>query len=128
MSFWMKLGLEINDLGCFKESCKKHDVTFEENQNRDFRWQGHKVAAFLKNKNEGHVTAYLVEDGGGFKLMLDNDAGYSYLTRRLGQNGGKLTKDYSVSVIKKQVSNSGGFVNSEIEQPDGSVLLRVSTM
>jgi len=128
MSFWMKLGLQINDLSCFRESCKRNNVNFTENTEKNARWQGYEIAAFLRNKDESRITAYLVKDGGGFRLMLDNDANYSSLTRRLGENGGRLTRDYSVDVIKKQVNASGGMVNMVTEQPDGSMLLRVSTM
>ena len=128
MSFWLKLGLEINDLTVFKESCKINNVRYEQNEDSNFQFRGAPVEATLFNAQDRNLSAYLTREGGGYKLHLDNDANYNNLTHSVGRNGGKLTQDYSVNVIRKQVRQSGGMVNMVTEQPDGSMLMRVSTM
>jgi len=128
MSFWMKLGMEINDLAVFKNSCKEHDVEYQENKDPNFSFHGAPVEATLRIKGSRNNGAYLTREGGGFKMHMDNNTNYSDFSRTVGRNGGKLTRDYSVGVIKKQVGASGGMINSALEQPDGSILLRVATM
>lgn len=92
--------------------------------------QGKRVIARLRDtQNRGYAReSFLVEEGGAFKLMWDNDQNYSSMSKRLGANGGLLTRDYTTEVIKKVSNSNGGFVMSEEQCPDGSVLLRVGTM
>ena len=129
MSFWLRCGLVISDLEMFKQSCKKNGVEYRVNEDSNLEMQGMKVHAFLQDTVPGGPSyrrnATLVRDGGGYKLIIDNDARYSSLTNRLGQNGGRLTRDYAENVVKKNVVMSGGMVQSTQEQPDGSVLIRV---
>lgn len=127
MSFWTKIGVKITDLTCFKESCRQHGIRFEENQDEKFHMQGFKVHATLHDE-KGYSKGYLVESGGAFKMVVDNDRQYSTITKRLGANGGKLCRDYTKSVVSKGVRANGGFINSVTENPDGSVLMRVSAM
>jgi len=128
MSFWMKLGIEISDLAVFKNTCRNQDIEYHANQDSNFKFRGAPVEATLSLKGVSGVGAYLTREGGGFKLHMDNDTNYSRFSNKIGANGGRLTRDYSVGVIKKQVGASGGMVNMVTEQPDGSMLMRVSTM
>ena len=129
MSFWMKMGLTISDLTCFKQSCKKNGIDYVLNEDENLYMQGMKVHAILNDTVPGGPSysrsGFLVRDGGGYKVIIDNDPNYSSITNRLGKNGGLLTRNYAEAVVKKNVAMSGGFVQSTQEQPDGSVLLRV---
>ncbi len=132
MSFWMRVGVKIEDLECFKQSCRQNSVRFDENQDTNFKMQGFAVHATLtdtKVNERGRMnTGYLVKDGGGFKVIVDNDPHYSSLTKRLGKNGGKLTRDYTSGVISKGVVRGGGMINSVKEQPDGSVVIKATAL
>jgi len=130
MSFWSRVGVQINDLSCFKASCDQHDIEFEQCKDPDFKQAGYKVYAFLKDKSRGRrgYDGYLVEDGGGFKMIVDNDPNYSMITRRLGRNGGKLGRDYTKGVITKGVRKSGKMVDWAREQDDGSIVMKVSSL
>lgn len=123
MSFWAKIGMVINDLGCFRASCQKHGIEYTHNEDQNFKQQGLLVQATLRD-TEGGSTAYLVQDGGGYRVIVDNDPNYSSITRRLGRNGGKLTRDYTVNVAEKQVSSAGGYITSCEEQPDGGMIVK----
>ena len=125
MSFWAKLGVTIQDIGCFKLSCEKHGIRYEENQDKNFKQQGLPVHATLTD-TQGRNQAYLVRDGGGFKVVVDNDPNYSSITQRLGRNGGKLTRDYAAEVVYKGAMNAGGMINSTTENKDGSVVIRMT--
>lgn len=132
MSFWMRLGLAITDIEIFKNMCERYDVEYEECQDPNFWMQGDKVHAILTDRQnrgvQGRNKAYLVQSGGAFKLVMDNDVNYSSIARRVGRNGGKMTRDYAAGVIKKQVRMAGGMVLSQNEQPDGSIVMKASTM
>lgn len=125
MSFWLRLGLSINDLSCFKTLCDRHGVNYQENEDKGFRFQGREVIATLQDRQTG-ACWYLCKDGGSCKLFVDNDRGYNQLTQRLGQNGGMLTRDYTWEIRKSQITASGGMVTQETEEADGSVVLKVS--
>ena len=124
MSFWARVGVKISDLECFKQSCRQNDILYEANEDRNFFMGDGRVIATLRDQ-QGPSQAYLIEKGGAIQLYLDTDARYSSITRRLGRNGGRLTRDYTAEVLKKQVVRGGGFINKTEEQPDGSLLLKV---
>lgn len=129
MSFWVKSGIKINDLEVFKSQCQKWQVSYEINQDANFKWQGFPVHATLTDQVDIHGyqrNGFLVREGGGYKLMVDNDPKYSTLTARLGANGGKMCRDYATEVFKNQVSNAGGFIDYSREMDDGSVVMKVS--
>jgi hypothetical protein len=126
MSFWMKLGLTITDLTVFKTQCQRHNVTYQENKDPNFMMNGSPVEAVLLDGRGQGRSAYLVRDKGAFRLVWDNDRNYSPLAKRLGANGGKLTRDYTVDMVKKNAANSGGMILNTTENADGSVLLRVA--
>ncbi len=131
MSFWSRLGIAIQDLECFKASCAEHDVSYEENQDANFKMQGMPVHATLKDlKAEGYGSnsAYLVRDGGAYKIVVDNDVNWSTFSRRLGTNGGKVARDYTKGVVMKGVKRNGGMINLVQEQPDGSIIMKVSAL
>ncbi len=129
MSFWTRLGVKITDLGCFKASCQEHGVEYTLNEDPNFMMQGLPVHATLRDTQGGSGReAYLVREGGGYKMVIDNDQSYSSLSKRLGQNGGRLTRDYARNVIDKNICNSGGIVNSVEEQADGSLIVRASKL
>ena len=124
MSFWAKIkGVQIQDLSVFQRVCEKHDITYEQNQDVNFKMNNYRVHAVLSDRR-GSSRAYVVNDGGGFRLVIDNDANYSSLSRRLGTNGGRLTRDYTSEFIQQGVRRKGGSVTT-MEQPDGSLVLRV---
>lgn len=124
MSFWARVGVKISDLECFKQSCRQNDIIYQENADADFQMGNGRVIATLTDQ-KGPSQAYLIEKEGAIQLYLDTDARYSSITKRLGGNGGRLTRDYTAEVLKKQVVRGGGFVNKTTEQPDGSLLLKV---
>jgi hypothetical protein len=132
MSFWAKLGLKILDLECFMKACADHDVEYKKNEDVNYKWQGNPVEAVLTDKKAGSHSygsnAYLVRADGAYKLMIDNDAHYSTITARVGSNGGKITRDYTKAVIEKGVRRNGGMVNFVNEQPDGSIIMKISSM
>lgn len=122
--------MSIQDLECFKAACEQHDVDYATNEDENFKWQGLPVQATLTDRKTGagyRNQAYLVRSEGAFKLMIDNDANYSSITARVGKNGGKITRDYTTSVITKGVRRNGGLINLVAEQPDGSILLKISS-
>ena len=129
MSFWAKVGVVISDLGCFKNSCNQHDVEYVENTDPAFKMQGFEVHATLRDKGRGQGfrrDAFLVRGGGGFRLLIDNDPHYSSLTNRLGRNGGKLTRDYTKEFVARGIRRKGRRIRRVIENPDGSLVLKVA--
>lgn len=126
MSFWQKLGVTISDLECFKESCRQNGVEYkEEKEGSKQTSRGLPVHATLSVKGSGRNSAFLVREGGAFKVVMDNDTGYSAFSRHVGANGGKLTRDYAVGVVTKGAKRNGAFVSSTQEQPDGSVIIKM---
>ncbi len=125
MSFWSRVGVKIQDLECFKQSCRQHDILYEENQDENFQTGGGKVVATLKDQ-KGGSTAYLIQKGGAIQLYMDTDPRYSSITKRLGRNGGKLTRDYTAGVLRKNIKRSGGMINKVEEQADGSLVVRAN--
>jgi len=131
LSFWARLGLSIGDLTVMREMCRRHGVEYIENQDPNFTMNGGRVVATLRDMvGHGGVRrdAFIVSLQGTHKLVWDNDQNYSSLSKRLGRNGGDLTRDYTTEVIKKESVANGGFIMSEEREPDGSVLLRVGVM
>jgi len=127
MSFWAKCTTKITDLTCFKESCRQNDVTYEDVSKSGMQRNGCTVQAVIRD-NKGRSSAYLLRDQGAFRLMIDSDANYSSITKRLGKNGGRLTRDYAVGAITKNVRQSNAMINSISEQPDGSMVIRISAV
>ena len=129
MSFWAKCGVTINDLECFRQSCRQNGVTFELNEDPNFTWQGSPVYALLHDTISGKTRqGFLLREGGAFKLAMDTDASYSQLTKRLGKGGGILCRDYTQGVVEKGVRDAGGMVNSVVEQADGSIVMRIAAL
>jgi hypothetical protein len=126
MSFWAKFGLNITNLEVFKANCEKHQVTYQECQDPNFMFSGEKVIATLLDRGQNYGQAYLVESGGGIKLTWENDPHYNQLCGRLGQNGGKLTRDYSTDMIRRNIQANGGLVTSQQELADGSIVLKAA--
>jgi hypothetical protein len=125
MSFWARVGVKITDLECFKSSCGTHDIEYIENTDRNFRMGGNEVVATLVDKKASHANqAYLVRKMGAIQIYMDTDARYSSINKRLGRNGGKLGRDYSQNVVRKEIMQAGGMVTSVQEQPDGSLILK----
>lgn len=111
--------------------CQRHGVEYIENQDPNFMHQGSRVVATLKDTSAGggfSRDAFIIAVQGSHKLVWDNDRNYSSLSRRLGANGGDLTRDYTTEVIRNESVANGGFIMSEEHEPDGSVLLRVGVM
>lgn len=127
MSFWAKVGVKITDLAIFKQVCKKHGIDYHVNEDNSLTWQGHSVQAVLRD-TKGGSTGFLVREGGAYRLALDTDRHYSSITSRLGHNGGVLMRDYSVGIVRNGITASGGMVLDSQEQPDGSIVLKASSM
>ena len=128
MSNWAKLGITINDLSCFKASCSQNGVEYIKNEDANYHHNGMPVEAILKDLHpQGRAgrDGYLVRADGAFKVVVDNDPNYSSITRRLGRNGGRLTRDYTTEKIRKNVAAAGGMINSMNEADDGSVVVRI---
>lgn len=131
MSFWSRLGLSIGDLTVFQNMCQRHGVEYIANPDQNFTMQGGRVVATLRDTRGGggySRDAYIIALQGSHKLVWDNDQNYSTLSRRLGQNGGDLTRDYTTEVIRNESVANGGFIMSQEMEADGSVLLRVGVM
>lgn len=132
MSFWNRMKMEIKDLEAFQKSCADHNIRYEENKDENLRIQGDPVVAVLHDETPGNVrystAAYLVQTKDGMQISMDTHVGYGSIATRLGADGGKLTRDYSVNVIEKGVLRSGGMVQSREEAPDGSVVLKISAV
>jgi len=126
MSQWAKVGVAITDLDCFKRSCERKDVLYELAP-AGMMWDRYQVHALLKDKIGGSI-AYLIKDGGGFRVALDTDAYYSTLTKRLGPNGGRLTRDYAEEAVRLGARNAGAMVTMYNEQPDGSVVMKIAAV
>lgn len=129
--------MEIKDLEKFKAACEQHNVSYKENTDAHFTMSGSRVKGILtdmaptsQGRWGGGGNAYLVETEkpGVYKLSIDNDVYYSTLSARLGKNGGKLTRDYTTSVVLDGVRKQGGMLLGQQEQPDGSVILKVSAV
>jgi len=126
MSFWMKAGVAITDFEVFKTACEKYGIQMTELNEKDAPViAGCKASHDLYDPQSGGHW-YLTKQGGGFRLVMDNDSYYNPLTRRLGQNGGKLMRDYAVGAVRKGVARSGGMVNLCQERPDGSIVMKIS--
>ncbi len=127
MSFWAKCTTKIQDLGCFKESCRQNDCRYENVSDQGMMQQNCPVQAIVHD-NSGRSQGYLVKDSGAFRFIVDSDAHYSSLTKRLGKNGGKLTRDYAVGAITKNARAGGGMISSITEQSDGSMVIKISAV
>jgi len=124
-----KVETRINDLSCFKATCKKHNVDYVENQDKNFHMKGFPVVATLQDLAPvgGYMkTAYVVEQEGVLALCWDNDQNYASLSNRLGKDGGILMRDYASGIIQRGVSMSGGMINSQEVLQDGSLVLKVA--
>lgn len=130
ISFWTQIATVITDLECFKQSCKKYNVEYVKNEDSSFKQGGLEVHAILTDKSNTtsgyRRDAFLCKDGGAFRIVMDNDINYSSLSARLGKNGGKLVRDYTVDVLTKNVRKTGGMVTKCKEQEDGSIVMRVA--
>jgi len=130
MSFWTRIGVKITDIECFKQACRQHNIEYQENTDENFRWQGNRVVATLKDlgqnaSNYYSSQAFLVESDGALKVAMDTHRQYSSIVDRIGT---KLTRDYTKNVVEKGVRRAGGMVNSVQEQPDGSVIVRITAV
>jgi len=124
MSRWAKLGVTITDLAALEQVCKKYNLTYvAQPQGQD---TGSAVA--ILRDNESSSVAHVVRDGktGVYLISMDVDAHYSPLARRIGADGGKMARDYSVAVVKKNASKMGGFVTSCKELADGSIVMKIA--
>ena len=127
MSFWTLVGVTIQDLNCLKASCKEHEIDYNTNEDKNFKWRGDPVEAVLRD-TKSKSCWFLVRKDGALQITTDNDMTYNKLSGRVGKNGGKVTRDYTREVIKKGVSRNGGMVNSVEEQADGSVIMKIAAM
>ena len=127
MSFWASLGVTIQDLGCFREACKQNGIEYTENEDERFQYQGLTVVAMLRDMH-GSGNGYVVEEKGALRVKMDIDPHYNSIIRRLGRGGGKLGRDYSEMVIRKEARRRGGMVTRTTEDKDGwrTVYVRVA--
>ena len=85
---------------------------------------GMKVHAVLTDR-QGGSRAYLCLDGGGYRVVMDQDPNYSSIAKRCGT---KLTRDYAVNAVRKGISRSNGIINGVTENADGSVTIRAAAV
>jgi len=134
MSFWARCGVSIYNLELFKRTCEQYDIDYEEVKDPNFYSQfGHQVHAVLTDrKGRGQYGShqwFLVREGGGFKVVADQDPRYNSISNRVCRGGRNLVmRDYAKGVIVDGVAQSGGMVNSLEEKPDGTVLMRINQM
>jgi len=119
MSFWMKSGVVIEDLECFKITCEKLGVSLEENTELAKRSRsGNDVKYTLRDPAGG--TACLVHYKGGFRLEGDTD---SSLLRRL-RGGQEITRSYAEETIRKFARSNRMSITGRKVQEDGRIVLR----
>ena len=127
MSFMSCIQTKIKDLSVFKEACKTHQITAKE-ASGEFR--GKKIALELADDLGGSNLnkTYVVhgEEKGEYNLMIDTHANYSSITKRVGQNGGTLLRDYAVGTIRKQALKTGGMLLSNKVNQDQSVTIDIA--
>lgn len=117
---------QIKDLNIFKQVCKEHDVNAIEATGSI---SNKKIALELtdaqsNNNNQAHVVHG--KESGTYHMLVDNDVGYSSISKRLGTNGGVLMRDYAVEALKAQSKNSGGMLISRKVNADQSVTLQMA--
>lgn len=129
MSFLVTQKTIITNLRYFQTACKKNQVMYNQGKEGEIR-NGLPVEARLIDQvpSEGQnlYPGFLVRGKEGFQLMIDSDANYSSLTRRLGPNGGKLMRDYAQEFIEQEMTAQGGCLSEAIEQEDGGIILKVT--
>lgn len=116
-----------------KAACEKNNIGYERVEPGTLKNAGYEVHAILRDLSDGAAgmyssTAQVVKDGGAFRLMMDNDTKYSSIAKRCGKNGGTITRDYTLSAVEKGVRRSGGLINMVQEQPDGSIIVKISSV
>lgn len=118
MSFMATVKTEIQDLQLFREICEQNQVDFQETS----------TGALLTDQvgRASRTTAELVQAETGYSLVWDNDPSYCSLSRRFGQNGGKLLQGYSEAFITRGLTQQGGMITSREERANGEILLRVA--
>jgi hypothetical protein len=117
---------QIKDLNIFKTVCKQHDVNAIEATGSI---SGRKIALELKDtKSSNYNQAHVVhgKESGTYHMMIDNDTGYSSISKRLGTNGGLIMRDYAVEALKAQSQNSGGMLISRKVNADQSITLQMA--
>jgi len=128
LSQWSKIKVIIKNVELFRQCCEKHGVGFELNKNSRMIIQGMSVYAVLKDqqgRTGGHDEAYLCIKANEYHLIIDNDPNWCSITARVGQNGGRIMRDYAEATIRNGIRMKGGIVQSATEQRDKSLLLRV---
>lgn len=127
MSQWAKVGVTIKDLECFKSACENQAIKYQQAP-KGVSFHGMPIEAYLSDSQDTHrrTAGYLCGVDGSFRVVMDTDAGYSPLTRRLGANGGKLCRDYTQMMVSKAIRRQGGIIGVINEASDGSLLMRVS--
>ena len=125
ISFWSKINVTVRDLEVFKHACMKNDVRYDDVTGLGLTHMGFTVKARLWDAKSNGV-AFLMEDGGAYRVSIDNDARYSSITHRLGQNAGILMRDYTQAVVEKSVYAQGGQIVQRISNPDGSIILKMA--
>lgn len=133
MSQVVKIKTVIGDIQTFKTICAEHKLEFFEVGSEQFKkyfgssdnYRGQKIKALVKDTT-GYGNAYLVhgQKAGQYDLMIDNDGNYCSITKRLGKDGGLLTRDYAIAVIKKRLAASGARVRQVTTNKDQSITLR----
>ncbi len=112
MSFWMTIKTVVEDLEIFKNTCNRSNIKYEESIGT---FLGYEIKAKLFNMNQRQPFAYLVKDGGAFRVMFDTDN---------KDRANSIMRDYTVNNIEKQIGNVGGMIFERVENPDGSIILK----
>ena len=129
MSFMARVRVAIKNLDVFKQMCEKHHVGVSEGHGQH---EGSNIVLELKDQlnTDEYQTQTLVvkdsEDQQAHNLVIDNDVNYCSLSRRLGQNGGILMRDYAEEIFNQELLQQGAMVTERELQKDKSIRLRVS--
>ncbi len=123
MSHWMDVKCKIKDLKLFKEACENLGINFSEEQKTcHSTWAGETKCdgVFLDNKGgEGGVTK--IEGSEDYGIVWDSYS--NSLVDVVGDNCGKLMREYTSQVVKQQIDQVGMLTNEEMLE-DGSIVLQ----
>lgn len=127
LSQWAKVKTKIQNPEVFIEACVANGLSFERVTGND-RINGMRIYGIVRtspNERDRSHMAFLCEDKGGYRFVVDADPRYSAITQKLGPGGGRLMRDYTTSMVMNGVRRQGGSVIRREERADGSLFIRV---
>lgn len=119
----MDVKCKIKDLKLFKAACENLGINFSEEQKTcHSKWAGETKCdgVFLDNKG-GEGSVVKAEESDEYNIVWDSYD--NSLVDVVGDNCGKLMREYTTNVVKHQVDQVGMLTNEEMLE-DGSVVLQ----